>query len=107
MPIGWPDLGFDLLQEVDCIGLEDRHVGIGVESMEAAGGMPGRARGQDRALHQRHVAPAIFCQMVKDRSPDHAPADNNDAVVRFHLRALLTEAPVHACYRIVRRASRQ
>ena len=79
--------GFDLLQEVDRIGLQNRHVGIGVESVKAAGGVPGRAGGQDRALDQRHVAPSVFRQMVEHRSPDDAAADNNDAIVRFHLRA--------------------
>ena len=78
--------GFDFLQEVDRIGLQDRHVGIGVESVEAAGGVPRRAGGQDRAFHQRHVAPAVFRQMVKNRGPDDASADNNDAIMRFHAR---------------------
>ncbi len=81
--------GFDLLQKVDRVGLEERHIGIGVESVKAAGGVPGRASGQDGALDQRHVAPTKFRQMVKDRSPDDAPADNNDAIVRFHPRSLV------------------
>ncbi len=33
--------GLDFLQKVDRVGLEKRHVGVGVESMKAAGGMPG------------------------------------------------------------------
>ena len=32
--------------------------------------------------------------MVKDGGPDDASADNNGAVVRFHPRPLVTEAPV-------------
>ena len=58
--------GLDVLQEVDRVGLQDRHVGVGVERVEAAGSVPGRSRGQDRALHQRHVAPAVFRQMVEN-----------------------------------------
>ena len=87
MPIDWPDFGFDLFQKVDRVGLEERHVRIGVESMKAAGGVPGRARGQNGALDQRHVAPSKFRQMVKNRGPDDAPANDNGAIVRFQVRA--------------------
>ena len=78
--------GFDLLQEVDRVGLQDRHVGVGVEGVEAAGGVPGRTRGQDRALDQRDVAPAEFRKMVKNRGADDAAANDDDPIVRFHAR---------------------
>ena len=76
--------GFDVPQEVDRVGLQERHVGVGVEGVEAAGGVPRRAGGQDRPFHQRHVAPAIFRQMVKNRGSDDAPANNNNAIMRSH-----------------------
>ena len=76
----------DLLQKVDRVGLQERHVRIGVESMKAAGGVPGRTSGQYGALHQRHVAPSVFRQVIEHRSADDAPADNNHAIVRFHPR---------------------
>ena len=86
---GLAGFGLDLLQKVDRVGLKERHIGIGVESMKSAGGVPGRASGQDGALDQRHVGPTKFRQMVKDRSPDDPSADDNDAVVRFHPRSLV------------------
>ena len=57
--------------------------GVGVEGVKAAGGVPRRARGQDRALDQRHVAPAKFRQMVKNRGPDDASPDNDGAICDF------------------------
>ena len=85
-PDGLAGFALDLLQKVDRIGLEQRHIRVGVESMKTAGGVPGRASGQNGALHQRDVGPTQFCQMVKNRSTDDASADDNDAIVRFHLR---------------------
>ena len=82
-------LGFDLLQEVDRVGLKERHIGIGVEGVKSAGRVPGRASGQDGALDQRHVGPTKFCQVVKDRGSNDPSADDNDAVVRFHPRSLV------------------
>src|SRR5271166_3410282 len=74
---------FDFLQEVDRIGLKDRHAGIGVESVKATGGVPRQACGQDRTLHQHNVAPSEFRQMVEHRRPDDASANNNDTIMRF------------------------
>ena len=35
-----PGLGLDLGQQVDGIGLKSRHIGIGIQGMHSAGGMP-------------------------------------------------------------------
>ena len=74
---GLAGFGLDLLQKVDRIGLKERHIGIGVERMKSAGGVPGRASGQDGALDQRHVGPPKFRQMVKNGSADDPSADHN------------------------------
>ena len=76
--------GFDVLQEVDRVGLEERHVGVGVEGVEAAGGVPGRAGGQDERSTSATSVQPIFRQMVKNRGPDDASANDNDAIMRFH-----------------------
>ena len=88
--------GLDLLQKVDRIGLEERHIRVGVESVKAAGRVPGGASGQDGALHQRDVGPPKFGQMVKNGSPDDPSADHDDAIMRIHLRVLDLSA-CHSC----------
>jgi hypothetical protein len=40
-------LSFDLLEKVDRIGLEERHIRVGVEGVKPAGSVPGGARGED------------------------------------------------------------
>ena len=77
---GLAGFGLDLLQKVDRVGLKQRHVGIGVQRMKSAGGVPGRASRQDGPLDQRRVGPTKFGQMVKDGSADNPSADHNRAV---------------------------
>ena len=49
-----------LAVEIDGIALQGGHVGIGVEGVECAGGVPRRAGGQFRPLQQNDIAPAEF-----------------------------------------------
>ena len=95
-------LGLDLLQEIDRVGLQDRHVGIGVQRMKPAGGVPGRTGSQNRALDERDVCPAEFRQMVEDGGPNNAAPDDDDPIMRIHtstpakidpLSARLAEVP--------------
>ena len=75
-------LAGDLLQlavEADGVALERRHVGVAVQRVEAPRGVPGRARGQLRALQQHHVGPAELGEMVEHRASDDAAADHGDA----------------------------
>ncbi len=81
--------GFDLLEEVDRIGLQNRHVGIGVQGVKAAGCVPGGACGQDRPLDEGDVRPAQSGKMVKDRGAHHAAPDHDCPVMRRH--AILKE----------------
>jgi hypothetical protein len=83
----------ELLVELDGVALERRDVGIGVEGVEAAGGVPGRARGQLRALDQHDVAPAVLGQVIEHAAADHAAADHHHPNVGPHRSRL----PVSLC----------
>src|SRR6202030_2678770 len=74
----------DLLVEIDGVLLQLRDVGVAVDRVHAAGGMPGRARGQLVALDEHDVAPAGFRQVVEDAGADDAAADDGDLNMRFH-----------------------
>ena len=78
----------DLLVKVDGVGLELGDVRIAVDRVHAAGRVPGRARGQLRALDQHHVAPAGLRQMIKDARADDAPSDDHDAGMGLHRQRL-------------------
>ena len=74
----------DLLVEIDGVFLQLGDVRIAVQCVHAARRMPGRARCQLAALHQNHVFPAQFGQVVENATANDAPADNNDLRMRFH-----------------------
>ncbi len=57
---------FQLAIELDGIALKCCHIGVAIESMKPACGVPGRARGELGAFQQHHIRPAEFGQMVKD-----------------------------------------
>ncbi len=78
---------FDLLEQIDRVGLKDRHVRIGVERMESARRVPRGAGGQNGALHQRNIGPVQFRKMVKNRGADDPAPNDHSAVVRFHARS--------------------
>ena len=64
------------------VNLTDR---IGqVEERQQARRMPGRARREFLALHQDHVAPALFGQVIEGRNANHTAANNNNPRLRFH-----------------------
>jgi hypothetical protein len=74
----------DLLVEVDGVGLQLGDVGIAVQGVHAAGGVPGRPRGQFAALQQHHVAPAGLGQVVKHAAADDPAADHHHLGMRLH-----------------------
>ena len=55
MPQDWPEICLDLLVELDRVFLQLGDVGVAVERVHAAGGVPGRAGGQLVALDQHDV----------------------------------------------------
>jgi hypothetical protein len=73
----------DLLVEIDRVLLQFRDVRVAVDRVHAAGGVPGRARGQLRALDQQHVFPAGLGQVIKNARADHAAADDDDFRMAF------------------------
>jgi hypothetical protein len=68
----------DLLVQVDGVSLQPGDVGVGVDGMNHAGGVPGGSRGQGLALQQHQVFPAELGQVVKNAAADHAAANDDD-----------------------------
>ena len=81
----------DLLVEIDGVLLQLGDVGIAVERVHAARGVPGRAGGQFRALDQDDVLPAALGQMIGDAGADDASADDDDLGMRPHGESLRWE----------------
>ena len=73
---GLPGRLLDLLVDLEGVVLELGDVGVGVERVHAAGGVPGRAGGELRALDQGHVLPAVLDEVVEDAATDHAATDD-------------------------------
>ena len=92
----------DLAQQVDGVGLERRHVRVGVERMDAAGRVPGRSGGEHRAFDQRNVGPAELRQMVEDRGADHAAADDHDPILVHRFAPCPRRIPLPASGRCCR-----
>src|SRR5262249_11956834 len=59
-------------------------IGIAVEGVEAAGRMPGGARGQAVALQQDHVLPPSLGQVVEHGAADDTAADDDNSGFRLH-----------------------
>src|SRR5271163_4023570 len=81
----------DLLVEIDRVLLQLGDIGIAVERVHAARGMPRRARSQLRALEQHDVFPAALREMIGDAGADDAPADDDDPCMRPHEGSLRWE----------------
>ena len=75
----------DLAVQVNSVLLKLGDVGIAVDSMHAAGGMPGRSRGKLRSFQKHDIGPAEFCQMVQDRTSNDATADDDNPRCCFQL----------------------
>ena len=76
--------GFQLLVELDRVALERRHVGVGVQRVEAARRVPRGSGGELRALDQHDVLPAELGQMVEHAAADDAAADDGYLHMGFH-----------------------
>ena len=78
-PRGLTGLGFELAIKILRV-LSELGLRFGVaEGGQQARRMPSRAASQLFALEQHHVLPAKFGQVVGERTPDHTPADDDDA----------------------------
>src|SRR5277367_537884 len=81
----------DLFVELDGVLLQLGDIGIAVERVHAARGMPRRARSQLRALEQHDVLPAALREVIGDAGADDAPADDGDPCMRLHDDSLRCE----------------
>ena len=73
-----------IVSKLHRVGLQLGDVGIAVQRVEAAGGVPGRAGSQLRALDQHDVGPAGLGQVVEHRAANDAAADHNRFDLGFH-----------------------
>ena len=76
--------GLDLLVELDGVLLQLGDVGVAVERVHAAGGVPGRAGGQLLALDEDDVGPSRLGQVVEHRGADDSATDHDDLCGRLH-----------------------
>ena len=78
-------------------------VGIAIDGMHTASGMPGGTGGQFRPLDQLHVFPTGFGQVIKHTGADHTAANDGHSHMGFHFSsssrhrrcAALADAPLH------------
>ena len=83
-PAGLAGERFELAVEADGVALQRGHVGVGVQGVEAARRVPGRAGGQFGALDEHDVAPAQPGEVVEHAAPHHPAADHRDLYVGWH-----------------------
>ena len=79
-----PRFLLDRGQQVDRVGLQRRHVRIGVERMNAPRRVPRGPRRQDGPFQKADIAPAEFRQMVKHRRSDDPAPDDDDPIMGLH-----------------------
>ena len=77
---------FDFLQQINGIGLKLCDVGIGVQRVDAARGVPRGARRQHTAFQHDNICPAEFGEVIKHRRANDPAPDDNNAILRFHER---------------------
>ena len=70
-------LGLDLAVQVDGVLLQAGDVGVAVEGVHAAGGVPRRTGGQLLALEQDDVGPACLGEVVEHAGADDTASDHD------------------------------
>ncbi len=89
----------DLLVELHRIFLQLGNVGIAVDRVHAAGGMPGRAGGQFRAFDEHNIGPAEFGEVIQDGTADDAAPDDDDPCMALHEKLRLGGLKGTSCCR--------
>src|SRR5580704_17664435 len=74
----------DLPVQPDGVLLQLRDIGVTVERVHAARGVPGRAGGELLALDEYDIGPAQLGEVEQDRGAHHATADDDHLRGRFH-----------------------
>ncbi len=90
----------DLLIEADGIALQCGDIRIIVECVESRRRVPGGSCRQLRALDQGNVGPAELAEVIEDAGPDDAAADDDDPIVRFHLKTYVVATLWGNCDRL-------
>ncbi|MEI9983627.1 MAG: hypothetical protein WDN69_10740 [Aliidongia sp.] len=83
-PAGLARDRFDLLVKLDRVALQLGDIGIAVQSVEAAGSVPGRTGCQLLPFQQHDVAPAGLGQVIEHAAPDDAAPDDDDLCLSLH-----------------------
>ena len=81
---GLPGDPLQLLVEIDGVLLQPGDVGIAIEGVHAAGGVPGGSAGELATLDQQHILPAGLHQVIQDAGAHHSAADNHHPRVTLH-----------------------
>ena len=71
-------LTLDGFVQLDGVLLQLRHVGVAVERVHAASGVPRGPSGELFALKQNYVGPAGLGEMVENAGTDDTAADHDD-----------------------------
>ena len=74
----------DLAVQPDGVLLQLRDIGVAVERVHAARGVPGGAGGELLPLHEHDIGPAELGEVVQDRGAHHTAADDDYLRGRFH-----------------------
>jgi hypothetical protein len=69
--------GLDLLVEVHRVLLQAGDVGVAIEGVHSAGGVPRGPGGQLLALQQHDVGPTRFGEVVQDAGADDTASDDH------------------------------
>ena len=80
-----PAFLLDLAKKVDGVGLKRGNIGVGVQRMNPAGGMPARPGRQHGPFDQADIRPPHLRQMIDDRRPDDTATDDHHTIMRFHV----------------------
>ncbi len=83
-PAGLARQLLQLLIELDGVALKGGDVGIGVDGMKSARGVPGGTGGQLGPFNQCDICPAQLGQMIQNGTSDDTPADHGDLDMGFH-----------------------
>ena len=74
----------DFLDHLDGVFLQPGDIGIAVQHVHAAGGVPGGTAGQLRALDEQRVPAAMPGEVEQHRAADNAAADDNYLRLGLH-----------------------
>jgi hypothetical protein len=75
---------FEFAIKPDRVTLQSRHIGVGVERMKTARGVPGGTRGQFRAFDQDDIFHTECGQVINDAAANNPATDDDNLRMTFH-----------------------